>query len=457
LKPNILFIIIDAFRADRCFGKYKTSKTPNIDFLIKNGISFEQAFSSADGTEVSISSIFTALHPFKATIRGGIWHTKLSTEKTIISLMKEFGYHAYQTIHLMWNTKFFDFGFDNYDKGYEGFQNLSTGVGDMILKKIDPKKMKEPWIYYIHLMDLHKPISVPKKFNDEKYGKDDYDKMISMVDSWIGKIIKKIDLDKTLVVLTADHGDYIPSIRAGGKTISFEFRSMSKPTMIISKITPNFLYETKIKFFYFIRNLVTKIKLAKLGSDLTPYEKRSLLYARSGKKRYLYDELFHVPLIFSGFGIKSNQKISSPVRLIDLFPTIAEIIGLPKKPETTDGRSLLHLINGNKIEELPAYLESWVNVKTSEGAVGIRTSNYKYFRDFDKNEKSAHLYDLKNDPFEEDNIVASKKDVAMEMEKKLIEIMKDSVTPSDEDFEERKLSNDETKKVEEELRKLGYI
>ena len=117
----------------------------------------------------------------------------------------------------------------------------------------------------------------------------------------------------------------------------------------------------------------------------------------------------------------------------------------------------LHLINGNKIEELPAYLESWVNVKTSEGAVGIRTSNYKYFRDFDKNEKSAHLYDLKNDPFEEDNIVASKKDVAMEMEKKLIEIMKDSVTPSDEDFEERKLSNDETKKVEEELRKLGYI
>lgn len=458
MKPNILFIVIDAFRADRCFGNNKTSKTPNIDFLIKNGVSFEQAICSADGTEVSLSSIFTALYPFKATIRGGIWYTKLSTENpTFINLMKNYGYSAHETTNLMWNTKFFDYGFDNDDKTYRKFQKLSAGVGDKILNKLDSKGMKEPWIYYVHLMDLHKPVSVPDEFNDEKYGKDQYDKMISVVDIWIGKILKKIDLDKTLIILTADHGDYIPTLRLSNKTISFEFPSLAKPAMIISKITPLFLYTLKIKLFLLVRKIITKIKLARFGSDLSSYERRSVLSARSDKKRYLYDELYHVPLIFSGFGIKSNLNISMLVRSIDTFPTIAEIIGLPTKPENIHGISLLPLINGNIMVELPVYLESWVNVKTSEGVVGIRTSKYKYFRDFDKNEKTAHLYDLENDPFEENNIADIKKNIVNEMEKKLIEITKDSVIPSDEDFEGRKLSDDETKKVEEELRKLGYI
>ena len=59
MKPNILFLCIDALRADRCYGNEKTSKTPNIDFLIKQGTYFNSAFSSSDGTPVSFSSMFT--------------------------------------------------------------------------------------------------------------------------------------------------------------------------------------------------------------------------------------------------------------------------------------------------------------------------------------------------------------------------------------------------------------
>lgn len=36
MKPNILFIIIDSLRADKCYETAKTSKTPNIDDLIRN-------------------------------------------------------------------------------------------------------------------------------------------------------------------------------------------------------------------------------------------------------------------------------------------------------------------------------------------------------------------------------------------------------------------------------------
>ncbi len=37
-KPNILFILVDSLRADKVFGKNKTSKIPNTESLIKNGV-----------------------------------------------------------------------------------------------------------------------------------------------------------------------------------------------------------------------------------------------------------------------------------------------------------------------------------------------------------------------------------------------------------------------------------
>ena len=35
MRPNIIFFLIDGLRADQCFGKDKTSLTPNIDSLRK--------------------------------------------------------------------------------------------------------------------------------------------------------------------------------------------------------------------------------------------------------------------------------------------------------------------------------------------------------------------------------------------------------------------------------------
>ena len=35
IKPNILFLLVDSFRADKCYGKEKTSVTPNLDSLIE--------------------------------------------------------------------------------------------------------------------------------------------------------------------------------------------------------------------------------------------------------------------------------------------------------------------------------------------------------------------------------------------------------------------------------------
>jgi len=63
LKPNILFILLDACRADEFYNS-KNSETPVIDSLIKKGSYFSQAISSTDYTMSAISSIFTSRYPF---------------------------------------------------------------------------------------------------------------------------------------------------------------------------------------------------------------------------------------------------------------------------------------------------------------------------------------------------------------------------------------------------------
>ena len=60
MRPNILFFLIDGLRADQCFGKDKTSSTPNIDSLRKKGTYFTNAFTSVDGTIVSLNTIFNS-------------------------------------------------------------------------------------------------------------------------------------------------------------------------------------------------------------------------------------------------------------------------------------------------------------------------------------------------------------------------------------------------------------
>ena len=63
MKPNILFLVLDSFRSDRFFGKEKSSFTPTLDKLRDNGVYFSQNISSADGTILSLNTIFNGVFP----------------------------------------------------------------------------------------------------------------------------------------------------------------------------------------------------------------------------------------------------------------------------------------------------------------------------------------------------------------------------------------------------------
>ena len=95
LKPNILFLVIDSFRADKFFGSNKSSLTPNIDKMIQNGVYFKQAISSADGTPLSLASIFTGLHPFKTEINTERLQKINPNLETYYDILKNLNYKDY--------------------------------------------------------------------------------------------------------------------------------------------------------------------------------------------------------------------------------------------------------------------------------------------------------------------------------------------------------------------------
>ena len=63
-KPNILLIVIDSLRSDYVYDK-KTTLTPNLDSVLKNGTCFEQTISTAASTILAVGSLLTGKYPFK--------------------------------------------------------------------------------------------------------------------------------------------------------------------------------------------------------------------------------------------------------------------------------------------------------------------------------------------------------------------------------------------------------
>jgi arylsulfatase A-like enzyme len=433
-------------RADYCNGEKKTSATPNIDFLIKKGVYFQQAISSIDGTVSSLGCIFTAKYPFKTNIT---WSKNHNRGLGFFKSIKSYGYSEYLAAPA--NPFFKTLSQDFEDKDLTSnvsYLGLWEGIGELILSRLADGNMQSPWIYYTHIMDLHTLKPLPEEFNIEKYGKTEYDRRISLIDNWLGKFLKKIDLSKTLVILTADHGEFVHDLSMHPEYVP----TLQKFFKNGQKFTPKFLTPAGIKIFESLRTTIKKRRMAKYEKSLSVEELRTLTERGRG---ILFDEVLRVPLIFSGYGINEHSMITQQVRLIDILPTLESIIGTFHN-QKVDGRSLLPMINGEIMDDLPVYIESIPKLDDPVGDnIGIRTSHYKYWRSRNNSKENITLFDLELDPLETTNIASEQPSLISQMEQSLLEITSDSENYVGDDHDE--LSEDEYVKTRNELKRLGYI
>lgn len=115
-------------------------------------------------------------------------------------------------------------------------------------------------------------------------------------------------------------------------------------------------------------------------------------------KQSAYDHSVRVPLIFAGPGIPENTRTGAFAYLMDIFPTLCDVLQVPC-PETVDGMSLLPAM---KNPELPLRDAVYLNYETTIRAV--RTSTHKLVEYFAEGQRNTQLFDLVADPLERVNL-----------------------------------------------------
>ena len=393
MRPNIIFFLIDGLRADQCFGKDKTSFTPNIDSLRKKGTYFTNAFTSVDGTLLSLGSIFHSRYPIEDRNprngidlqKGNLFDILIKNGYEINGLVPDLKSFTGCVSYFENNPKTYGF-WEHIDKMDQFMLNTSSVITDKIMDFLKSKTSKKSWFYYIHVMTLHpikerlknhkgEQISLNyaiKDFDNEKFGTSLYERTISFFDNELGKILEHIDLDNTILILTSDHGERIPY--DGIKTVDFQPK-LGHAVDFGKKILPKSAHKIGGEFLYNIRKFVGKRKLNKSNKKLTNYQKRS---RETFDIVSLFDEMLHVPLLFASNHINS-RIVSDPVHHTDILPTLCELVNINLN-QSIHGRNLVPLIEGNKIEEKPIYLRTrpYMDPKSNKrDLVGIRTSNYK--------------------------------------------------------------------------------
>ena len=120
-------------------------------------------------------------------------------------------------------------------------------------------------------------------------------------------------------------------------------------------------------------------------------------------KEDCYEHSIRVPLIFAGPGIPKNRKLDAYVYLLDIYPTLCELLGVPV-PGSVDGKSFARLLTGQQKEDqhrtdLYLAFEIWIR--------GVKNQRYKlieYVNDDGPGQHFTFLYDLREDPWEINNL-----------------------------------------------------
>lgn len=111
----------------------------------------------------------------------------------------------------------------------------------------------------------------------------------------------------------------------------------------------------------------------------------------------LWEGSAHVPLVIAGPGVARDQVCTRPVSLVDLYPTLVALAGLPPK-SNLDGVSLVSLLENPRAPwERPA-----LTTKAYK-AHALRTQRWRYIRYADGSEE---LYDHDHDPLEHTNLAS---------------------------------------------------
>ncbi len=399
-KLNIILITIDTLRASHvsAYGLGK-AYTPNMDKLASEGVLFKRCISQTPLTLPSHTTILSGTYPLYHKVRdngGFIVPKKL---KLVSERLKEKGFKtgafiAAYVLHSKWGL---NQGFDIYQDSFDmtKYKVISLGKiqkrADQVLKEAESwiiKNQNKQFFAWIHLYDPHTPYDPPSPFKEKCMGHP-YRGEVEYTDYELGLFF-----------------NFLKRRGLYGKTLI--------------------------------------ILTADHGESLGQHHEKTHGF-------FIYQPTVWVPLIIRAPFSFSKKKINSLVELVDITPTILDVVGI-KKDKLLQGRSLLNLMfakkDGKKFNiaytetYYPRFHYGWSELKA------IYYNNYKYVL-----APKDELYKIDEDGREKRNLSLYKKRLKKKLKKILENFIKEKSLNSLSVIHKKNLSKEEIKK----LSALGYI
>ena len=411
---NVIIISIDTLRADHLglYG-YPRDTSPNLDAFAKKAVVFDQAIAQAPFTLPSLTSTFTSEYPSSH----GVLDTSFRLSPSALTLAETLKAHGYNTAAFVGEGELqrvfgIDQGFDRY-----------TDEGGISIKENIP--LAEKWIlqnkgskFFLFLQgfDVHAPYQKPEPY-DDMFDKDYHgllaDRTKYQLDystkspSAILDNIKKINGKPVLV---QDDGTKIPLAQRDIDNIIAHYDGGIRYT---DDLIQGFF--DKLKQMGLYDNSII-IVLSGHGESLGDVLKRThpstenLNVIGHGQ---VYDEVIRVPLIIKYPNV-TPRHIASQVQLIDLFPTILDLLNISQDRQVKaniQGKSMLPLLRGKQKCDPYAF---------GEGEAGtLRFVRTPFWKLIVRGENMFELYHLGDDKGEVTSVFFGHPDIVEQLQEVL--------------------------------------
>jgi arylsulfatase A-like enzyme len=411
-QPNIIFFFVDQQRWDTCgcYGQ-NLNITPNLDKMAKEGVKFKNAFTCQP-----------VCGPARACIQTGMWATQNECYRNAIALREKEKTIAH---HLSEN---------GYDVGYIGKWHLAgnrsvPGIpdSDFSTKPVPPELRggyKDFWLasdvleFTSHGYDGY----MFDQNGDKRYFPEDRFRADAQTDGVL-EYLNSRNTEKPFFLFNSyiephhqnDHYCY-----EGPHGAKEKYKNFSVPGDLVNtegdwkKEFPDYLGCCASLDWNLGR---IRAELTKLGIEdetLIIYTSDHGSHFKTRNKEYkrsCHDASIRIPMIIHGPGFKGGKVVKELVSLIDTPATVLSAGGVGV-PDAFAGKPLQELVEGSA-KEWPE--EIFLQISESQVGRAIRTEKWKY--SICAEDKSGwydscseiytedFLYDLENDPHEQNNLV----------------------------------------------------
>jgi arylsulfatase A-like enzyme/Tfp pilus assembly protein PilF len=365
---NVLLVTLDTTRADHlgCYG-FERALTPVVDQLAREGVTFENAFSSMPLTLPAHASILTGRYPPENGVHENGNARLDESIPTLTRYLRQAGYStaAFIASMVLDSKHGLDQAFDVYDDNMAGGRrhgaeahlmrdgNQVVDAGLQWLHGVEGK----PFFCWVHLYDAHAPFEGYAELFGDRFRDNPYDGDIAFADVQVGRLVDDLKqrglYDNTIIVIVGDHGE---------------------------------------------------------GMGEHGEEEHGFM---------LYNSTLRVPLIVTAPDLCTpGHRITESVSVVDILPTILECLGIPLTNDV-GGESVAAALRGDPMESHDCYSESIAGFSSFGWAplTAIMTDSLKYIET-----TRSELYDLKSDPAELQNLANTDSDSLEEMQRKLEDV-----------------------------------